>query len=149
LKLLVEDDLGRTSEAIQLAPGDKKYLPAARTGTYKLTLTWTATGDQSTGVVNFGLIPGPLNSVMELVTSYVQGVSGTQTDTVWAYSDPDLPGIDPTNPTVGAADGAGAAKYWPLWSDPNYFSTTGKSYTPTDLADAYHKLVSALRDLKK
>jgi hypothetical protein len=144
LTLVVQDDLGRTSQAIQLAPDNTQYLPAARTGTYQLTLTWTSAGGQQDGVVNFGLLPGPLNSVMELFSSYVQGVSPTQTNTVQAYSDPALPGI---NPTVGTDNATGAANYWPLWSDTTYFPRTA-AYTPAELNAAYQKLVSALIALK-
>jgi FG-GAP-like repeat/Domain of unknown function (DUF4214)/Putative Ig domain len=143
LMLVVEDDLGRVSKGIQLAPNTSQYLPAARTGTYQLTLTWTSVGNQQAGVVNFGLIPGPLNSVMELFASFVQGVSPTHTNTVGAYSDPKLPGI---NSTVGNATATGAANYWPLWTDLTYFPTTN-AYTPTGLNTAYQLLVKALIDM--
>ena len=140
LKLMVEDDLGRVSQSIQLAPNTSQYLPAARTGTYQLTLKWTSTGIQQNGVVNFGLIPGPLNSVMELFSSFVQGVSPSQTNTVAAFSDPRLPGI---NSTVGTATATGSANYWPLWTDPTYFPATN-AYTPAGLNTAYQMLVKAL-----
>ena len=78
--------------------------------------------------------------MMELATSYVQGVSQSQTNTVQAYSDPTLPGI---NPTVGTRYATGAANYWPLWTDTSYFPTT-TAYTPAGLNTAYQSLVTAL-----
>ena len=67
-----------------------------------MTLTWNDSVNKNAGVVNFGLIPGPLNSVMELFTSYVQADSPTKTSTVQAYSDPSLSGL---NDTVGTTAG--------------------------------------------
>jgi hypothetical protein len=132
LNVSVEDDLGRTMGPVDISAGYRQYLVAGRTGTYKLTLKWTST--DSTDVA-FGLIPGPLNSVMELFSSYVQRVSPEQTNTVQAYSDPTLPGIYPTVGTDGPAN------YWPLWSDTTYFPHSA-TYGPADLQDAYKKLVN-------
>ena len=143
--LVVEDDLGRTSPTTNLAPGGTQYLAAARTGTYQLTITWTADGNQNAGVVNFGLLPGPLNSVMELFSSFVQGVSQTQTNTVQAYSDPALPGI---NASIGTETPTGAANYWPLWTDTSYFPLGG-AYQPVDLNAQYQRMVQALIALDK
>jgi hypothetical protein len=145
LAMRIEDDLGSVSGDIQMSPGDVQYLPAPRSGTYELTLSWTASQNQSSGAINFGLIPGPLNSVMELFTGYVHGISQSQTDTLYAYSDPSLPGV---NPTVGAVGGTGPANYWPYWTDASYFPAS-QAYTPADLNAAYLKLDAALSNLHK
>jgi len=140
LTVQVESDLGtKTSES--LTGGDVKYLAAARTGTYKLTLTW-APGPSSNATVNFSQIPGPLNNLMEMLTSYTQQGPNNVVYT-WAYGDPKLPGI---NNKAGYQPGdTAAASYWPLWSHKTFFPVP-KGKSPATwaraLSDAYAKLVA-------
>ncbi|WP_422923363.1 hypothetical protein [Singulisphaera sp. PoT] len=78
---------------------------------------------------------------MALLTSYQQqGEFGE--DYAWAYSDPDLPGL---NTLSGSRAGDLAANYWPLWSDVTYFPVpSGQAGAAWALqrSEAYANLVS-------
>jgi hypothetical protein len=52
--------------------------PCRRTGTSQRELTWSLPQSEATGTVNFEHWPGPLNSVMELLSSYTVNVSVAQ-----------------------------------------------------------------------
>jgi len=142
LSIIIEDDLGDTTGSDSISPDSTQYLPAPRTGTYELTMTWNGQTSQDSGKINFGLIPGPLNSILELFTGYVQNSSVSQTNTLYAYSDPSLPGV---NPTLGTVNATGPANYWPLWADKSFFPSSS-TYTATDLNTAYQALDTALKN---
>ena len=86
LTVQVESDLG-TKTSARLKGGQTSYLVAARTGTFRLSLLWVpATGRISARQVTFSQIPGPLNNLMELLTSYKQQ-GANQVVYQWAYGD--------------------------------------------------------------
>ena len=149
LTLHVESDLG-TKTSARLTGGQTNYIVAARTGTFKLTLHWVpAPGHFSGTQVTFSQIPGPLNNLMELLTSYKQQ-GANQVVYQWAYGASDLPA---NNPHAGFAPGdTAAASYWPLWSDTKFFPVprgTPAITWASKLSDAYAKLVasSSLHDV--
>ncbi len=109
------------------------YFVATRTGTYQFTLNWTGSEAVSVG---YALLPGPLNNLPVLTTSYA--IPGDEV--VFAYADPTLPTI---NPTVGTSSATGPANYFPLWTDTTWFPNTS-DYTPAQLNAAYMKLVASL-----
>jgi hypothetical protein len=114
LRVTVTNDLGEPVGQQTLSPDSTKYLVAQRTGTYQIELTWTPTVTGSTNTVNFEHLPGPLNGLMEMLTSYTENVSDSRTPILYAYGDADMAGVN-------AAEGTAAAPYWPLWSDASYF----------------------------
>lgn len=121
-----------------ISPDQTQYLLAKRTGVYQIEVTWTPVNRDDTGTVNFQHLPGPLNSLAEMLTSYTHYRSINDTEILFAYSDASLAG---PNPAAGTA----AAGYWPLWSDINYFPIPFGVNAQTwanELSAAYQKLVA-------
>lgn len=137
LTVAIENDLGQTATA-NIAAGQPQYLVVARTGTLKLTLTWKDEQGSEATAATFTLLPGPLNNLAELLTSYAD-LTPSGTTTVYAYSDPNLPTV---NPNAGTSKYAPApASYWPEWTQSAYFPSSS-SYTSSDLSAVYADLVA-------
>ena len=150
LTVQVETDQGNT-QTITVGAGEQEALRATETGTYDLNLSWTP-GGSATGQVTIQDVPGPLNSLMELLTSYANTVTTNGSSHVvynWAYSEPGL--ASPSDQVGFNAGDVAAAAYWPLWSDTTTFQPpdgTDPATWAAELSAAYAKLVSASPDLK-
>ncbi len=146
----VETDQGNT-QTITVGAGEQEALRATETGTYDLNLSWTPDGS-TTGQVTIQDVPGPLDSLMELLTSYANTVTINGASHVvynWAYSEPGL--ASPSDQVGFNAGDVAAAAYWPLWSDTTTFQPpdgTGPAAWAAELSAAYAKLVAASPDLK-
>lgn len=142
LSVTITSDTGAAiTDNLLLAPGSTQYLVAQRTGTYQLQLLWTPSASGMTGTVNFEQLPGPLNSLSALLTSYTDHVSISETVPLFAYSDPTLATLADYSP------GLAAAPYWPLWSDTLYFpvpANTDAANWASELNTAYQTLVMNL-----
>ncbi len=136
LSVSVESDVGATA-SMSVTDGAMTTLRATRTGTYEITLSW-APGTSASATVTLAQIPGPLNDLMELLTSYKQNETYT-----WAYGGSGLASV---NDQVGYDPGdVAAASYWPLWSDTTTFPVppgTSPGTWAAELSVAYSNLVS-------
>ena len=142
LSVLLVDDQG-TQTTVNLTAGGQYYIAAARTASYQMQLSWTPNVTGTNVDLSYYQVPGALNSLPELFTSY-QPDASNPTDLVYAYSDPTLPTInDASNNDVGYANATGPANYFPLWSDTNYFPASA-NYTTANLSQAYSELVANL-----
>ena len=142
LSVLLVDDQG-TQTTVNLTAGTKYYIAASRTASYQMQLGWTPNVAGTNVDLSYYQVPGALNSLPELFTSY-QPDASNPTDLVYAYSDPTLPTINnASNNDVGYANATGPANYFPLWSDTNYFPASA-NYTTANLSQAYSELVANL-----
>jgi hypothetical protein len=142
LTVLLYDDQN-AQVTTSLAAGKQYYIVANRTGSYKMELQWSPNVSGTDVNLNYYMVPGALNSLPELFTSYQPDVS-SPSDIVYAYADPTLPTINnSSNNDVGFANATGPANYFPLWSDSHYFPTSA-NYTSADLSQAYSLLVANL-----
>ena len=117
-----------------LIAGNSQYIVAKRTGSLEITFSWSPYKDNGTATASVTLsdIPGPLNSLMGILTSYSQqGPAHSQYS--YAYA---APGIPTVNPNAGYNIGDTAAgSYWPLWTDTRFFPVPGGT-GPDDLGRA-------------
>lgn len=142
LTVTLQDDLG-SSSTTTLQAGQSYYIKASRTGSYEMQLSWNPSVPGTQLNLSYDMIPGALNSLPELFTSY-QPDPSKPSSIVYAYADPTLPTLNPnSNNAVGYARATGPASYFPLWSDPLSFPST-TNYTAADLSQAYSQLVANL-----
>ncbi len=128
---------GQISNLSQLAKGTTYTFNAPAQDCYRLDFTYTQTA--SINRLQFMLVPGPLNTLMQLLLDVVP----LQT----AYSDPDYP-IAPT-PNVPDPRYPGSGKtvtlnaYWPPFTDGNVFPIDPTKWSADDLLGDYLNLNEA------
>ena len=122
----------------QIAPNSVFTITAPLTDCYRLDFTYSTSELLTVDNLQFMLIPGPNNTLMQLLLDIVP----FQT----AYTDPDYPitettVADPRNP----GQTVNLNPYWPLFTDQNVFPVNTSNFGPDDLLSAYLNFNEAAR----
>lgn len=115
-------------ENVQIAPNGVLTITALLTDCYRLDFTYS----EATTVNNlqFKLIPGPLNTVMQLLLDVVPFQA--------AYTDPNYPVTQTLIPAPGNPDQSiPFPPYWPLFTDETVFPIDSNEYSADDLLTTY------------
>ncbi len=121
---------GEIQAIYQIAPGSVLTITAPVTGCYRLDFTYVTTEPCTIDNLQFMLIPGPSNTLMQLLLDIVP----SQT----AYTDPNYPITestvnDPRNPGQTVT----LYPYWPLFTDQTVFPIDPNNFCADDLLSAY------------
>lgn len=121
----------------QITPGTVYTLTAPAQDCYRFDLTYTTTTPSTINHLQFMLVPGPVNTLMQLLLDVVPLQA--------AYTDPNYP-ITPTTNIPDPRDPPGSGKtvtldaYWPLFTDQTVFPIDPTQWSSDDLCRAYLNL---------
>lgn len=119
-----------TQTTDQIAPNSVFTISAPLTDCYRIDFTYSAAATVSN--LQLMLIPGPLNTLMQLLLDVVPYEA--------AYTDPRYPTTQTNIPDQqNPGQSIPMPPYWPLFSDETYFPITSNNYNSYDLLTTYLK----------
>lgn len=129
---------GQIQNNTQIAPGSVLTITANVTDCYRLDFTCSAA--VTIDNLQFMLIPGPVNTLMQLLLDVVPFQA--------AYTDPNYPITETTVIDQETGQQVSLDPYWPLFTDSTVFPIDTTKYSAADLLSTYLNFNQQAREVK-